>query len=142
VIGDCNHFDMQRVSYDRMFAGQMVQELDEETPRRRDRPGRADLRRPLARLQGARAAARRAGVPARRQPGPAVDGLGGRGPNDGADNIRPVKPDRKQSTTRIDGIQAAVTALDGIVRAPEVAKKLTRVTGTRIRLLMGDRVPD
>jgi hypothetical protein len=31
VIGDCNHFDMQRVSYDRMFAGQMVQELDEET---------------------------------------------------------------------------------------------------------------
>ncbi len=49
--------------------------------------------------------------------------------NDGADNIRPIKPDRKQSSTRIDGIQAAVTGLDGIVRAPDVAKKLTRVTG-------------
>jgi phage terminase large subunit-like protein len=37
--------------------------------------------------------------------------------NDGADNIRPVKPNRQQSTSRIDGIQALVTALDGIVRA-------------------------
>jgi hypothetical protein len=129
VIGDCNHFDMQRVSYDRMFAGQMVQELDTETPRRRDRPGRADLRRPLACLQGARAAAGRAGVPARRQPGPAVDGLGRRGEERRRRQHPPVKPDRKQSSTRIDGIQAAVTALDGIVRAPEVAKGLTRVKG-------------
>ena len=30
VIGDCRHFDMQRVSYDRMFAGQLVQEIAED----------------------------------------------------------------------------------------------------------------
>jgi len=30
-----------------------------------------------------------------------------------------VKPDRRQSSTRVDGIQAAVTGLDGIVRAIE-----------------------
>jgi hypothetical protein len=40
--------------------------------------------------------------------------------NDGLDNIRPVKPDRQKSVTRIDGIQAAVTGLDGRLR---VAKK-------------------
>ncbi len=31
ILEDCRHFDMQRISYDRMFAGgQIVQELDEE----------------------------------------------------------------------------------------------------------------
>ena len=37
--------------------------------------------------------------------------------NDGLDNIRPVKPDRKKSSARIDGFQAAVTGLDGVIRS-------------------------
>jgi phage terminase large subunit-like protein len=37
---------------------------------------------------------------------------------DGNDNIRPVKPDRHKSSARIDGIAAAVMALDGYVRRP------------------------
>ena len=38
---------------------------------------------------------------------------------DDLDNIRPVKPNRKKSSTRIDGFQAAVTGLDGVVRTVE-----------------------
>ena len=129
VIGDCNHFDMQRVSYDRMFAGQMVQELDTEVrgvevvPVAQTYAGLSPACKELERLLGAKAF-RHGGNPVLRWMASVVEVR-----NDGADNIRPVKPDRRQSSTRIDGIQAAVTALDGIVRAPEVAKKLTRVTG-------------
>ena len=36
---------------------------------------------------------------------------------DETDNVRPVKPNRRSSMRRIDGIQAAVTGLDGWVRA-------------------------
>lgn len=130
VIGDCKHFDMQRVSYDRMFAGQMVQELDSElrgvevVPVAQTYVGLSPACKELERLLGA-TAFRHGGNPVLRWMASVVEVK-----NDGSDNIRPVKPDRRQSSTRIDGIQAAVTALDGIVRAPEVAKKLTRVTGT------------
>ncbi|MBA3781193.1 MAG: terminase large subunit [Nocardioides sp.] len=129
VIGDCKHFDMQRVSYDRMFAGQMVQELDTEVrgvevvPVAQTYAGLSPACKELERLLGA-GAFRHGNNPILRWMASVVEVR-----NDGADNIRPVKPDRKQSSTRIDGIQAAVTGLDGIVRAPEVAKKLTRVTG-------------
>lgn len=132
VIGDCKHFDMQRVSYDRMFAGQMVQELDTEVrgvqvvPVAQTYAGLSPACKEMERLLGA-GAFRHGGNPVLRWMASVVEVK-----NDGADNIRPVKPDRRQSSTRIDGIQAAVTALDGIVRAPEVAKKLTRVTG-RVR---------
>lgn len=132
VIGDCRHFDMQRVSYDRMFAGQMVQELDQELrgveimPVSQTYAGLSPACKELERLVGS-SAFRHGANPVLRWMASVVEVK-----NDGADNIRPVKPDRKQSSTRIDGIQAAVTALDGIVRAPEVAKKLTRVTG-RVR---------
>jgi phage terminase large subunit-like protein len=47
--------------------------------------------------------------------------------NDGLDNIRPVKPNRQQSVTRIDGIQAAVTAMDGLIRAIRTEPADTRV---------------
>lgn len=129
VIGDCQHFDMQRVSYDRMFAGQMVQELDAESrgvevvPVAQTYAGLSPACKELERLLGAQAF-RHGGNPVLRWMASVVEVR-----NDGADNIRPVKPDRRQSSTRIDGIQAAVTALDGIVRAPEVASKLTRVKG-------------
>jgi phage terminase large subunit-like protein len=129
VVGDCKHFDMQRVSYDRMFAGQMVQELDTELrgveimPVAQTYSGLSPACKELERLLGS-AAFRHGANPILRWMASVVEVR-----NDGSDNIRPVKPDRKQSSTRIDGIQAAVTALDGIVRAPEVASKLTRVTG-------------
>jgi phage terminase large subunit-like protein len=30
VLGDCRHLDMQRISFDRMFAGQLTQELNSD----------------------------------------------------------------------------------------------------------------
>jgi phage terminase large subunit-like protein len=129
IIGDCKHLDMQRISYDRMFAGQMVQEIDEEVrgvqvvPVAQTYAGLSPACKELERLVGSQAV-RFGGNPVMRWMASMVEVR-----NDGADNIRPVKPDRKQSISRIDGIQAAVTGLDGIVRAPEAAKKLTRVTG-------------
>jgi phage terminase large subunit-like protein len=129
IVGDCKHLDMQRISYDRMFAGQMVQELDEEmrgvevVPVAQTYAGLSPACKELERLIGAQAV-RFGANPVLRWMASMVEVR-----NDGADNIRPVKPDRKQSTSRIDGIQAAVTGLDGIVRAPEAAKKLTRVKG-------------
>jgi phage terminase large subunit-like protein len=129
IIGDCRHLDMQRVSYDRMFAGQMVQELDEElrgvevVPVAQTYAGLSPACKELERLLGA-GLFRHGANPVLRWMAANVEVR-----NDGSDNIRPVKPDRRQSTYRIDGIQAAVTGLDGIVRAPDVAKKLTRVKG-------------
>lgn len=38
---------------------------------------------------------------------------------DGADNIKPVKPDRRKSTKRIDGIAAVIDGLYGWLHAPE-----------------------
>jgi phage terminase large subunit-like protein len=127
VIGDCRHFDMQRVSYDRMFAGQMVQELDTEvrgvtvTPVAQTYTGLSPACKELERLLGS-GAFRHGGNPVLRWMASVVEVR-----NDGADNIRPVKPDRRQSSTRIDGIQAAVTALDGIVRA-EIKPEATGIS--------------
>lgn len=129
VIGDCKHFDMQRVSYDRMFAGQMVQELDSElrgvevVPVAQTYTGLSPACKELERLLG-RAEFAHGGNPVLRWMASVVEVK-----KDDAENIRPVKPDRKLSSTRIDGIQATVTALDGLVRAPEPTKGLTRVTG-------------
>jgi phage terminase large subunit-like protein len=129
VIGDCRHLDMQRVSYDRMFAGQLVQELDTElagieiAPVAQTFIGLSPACKELERLLGAQAF-RHGGNPALRWMASVVEVK-----NDGSDNIRPVKPDRAKSTSRIDGIQAAVTAMDGLVRAPAKPKGLTRVTG-------------
>jgi phage terminase large subunit-like protein len=107
---------MQRISYDRMFAGPLIQELDVElrseiVPVAQTYAGLSPACKELERLMGAKAF-RHGGHPVMRWMASMVEVR-----NDGADNIRPVKPDRKQSTSRIDGIQAAVTALDGLVRA-------------------------
>lgn len=127
VIGDCRHLDMQRVSYDRMFAGQMVQELDEElggvdiVPVAQTFLGLSPACKELERLVGARAF-RHGGHPILRWMASVVETK-----NDGSDNIRPVKPDRKKSIARIDGIQAAVTALDGFIRQPRAEETDDRV---------------
>jgi phage terminase large subunit-like protein len=121
VIGDCKHLDMQRVSYDRMFAGQLVQELDAEldgqqiTPVSQTFLGLSSACKEMDRLVRA-GQMRHGGHPVLRWMAAAVEVK-----NDGADNIRPVKPDRQKSISRIDGIQAAVTGLDGYVRREAAA---------------------
>lgn len=117
VIGDCNHFDMQRVSYDRMFAGQLVQELDEElkgvevVPVAQTFMGLSPASKEMERMWS-NGTMRHEGNPAMRWMASVVEVK-----NDGLDNIRPVKPDRKKSSARIDGFQAAVTGLDGVIRS-------------------------
>ena len=128
VVGDCQHFDMQRVSYDRMYAGQMVQEIEADTgatpwPVTQSYAGLSSACKELERMLGA-GLFRHGGNPILRWMASVVEVR-----KDDADNMRPVKPDRRKSSTRIDGIAAAVNGLDGIVRAPEMAKKLTRVKG-------------
>lgn len=123
VIGDCRHLNMQRISYDRMFAGQMVQEIDTElrgvdvVPIAQTFLGLSPACKELERMLGSQAF-RHGGNPILRWMASVVEVK-----NDGADNIRPVKPDRQQSIARIDGIQAAVTGLDGFVRRPKVTSR-------------------
>ncbi len=50
---------------------------------------------------------------------------------DQTDNLRPVKPDREKSLTRIDGIQAAVTGLDGWIRTASKARDRKVIVGSR-----------
>lgn len=119
VIGDAKHLDLQRVSYDRMFAGQLVQELAEELDGvemasvAQTFMGLSPAMKEFERLIGARGM-RHGGNPVLRWMASVVEVK-----NDGLDNIRPVKPNRQKSSSRIDGIQAAVTALDGVIRRPQ-----------------------
>ncbi|WP_030599775.1 terminase TerL endonuclease subunit, partial [Kitasatospora aureofaciens] len=115
IIADCRRLDVQRVSYDRMFAGQMVQRLESKT-RGVDvvpvaqtylgmSPGSKELERLLREGQ-----VRHGGNPILRWNALCCEVY-----TDGNDNIRPVKPDRNKSSSRIDGIAASVMALDGYV---------------------------
>jgi phage terminase large subunit-like protein len=127
VIGDCNHLDMQRVTYDRMFAGQLVQEIDAEVkgvtivPLAQTYMGLSPSCKELERFV-MNESIRHGGNPVLRWMASVVEAK-----NDGLDNIRPVKPDRAKSSKRIDGIQAAVTGLDGWVRTAHLAKRSSRV---------------
>ena len=128
VLADCKHLDMQRISYDRMFAGQMTQNIARETdvevvPVAQTFLGLSSACKELERLVNA-GAIRHGGHPIMRWMADVVEVK-----NDGLDNIRPVKPDRKKSMARIDGIQAAVTGLDGWVR--RVQETDTRITSWR-----------
>ncbi|MGW6754520.1 terminase large subunit [Streptomyces sp. NPDC055006] len=118
IIEDCRRLDVQRVSYDRMFAGQLVQRVEMKT-RGVDLvpiaqtylgmgPGAKELERQLR-----EGTIRHGGNPVLRWHASCVEILA-----DGNDNFRPVKPDRKKSSSRIDGIAAAVMAMDGYVRRP------------------------
>ena len=133
VIGDCKHFDMQRVSYDRMFAGQLVQEIDAEvkgveiTPVAQTFQGLSPASKEMERLWTS-GQMRWDGNPVMRWMASVVETK-----DDGLDNIRPVKPDRKKSSARIDGFQAAVTGLDGIVRSNLKKKSNLIYTGSSTR---------
>ncbi|MFE7466357.1 terminase large subunit [Streptomyces sp. NPDC057499] len=118
IIADCRRLDVQRISYDRMFAGQLVQRIEQKT-RGVDvvpvaqtylgmSPGSKELERLLreGRLH-------HGGNPILRWNASVVEVY-----RDGNDNLRPVKPDRGKSSARIDGIAAVVMALDGYVRRP------------------------
>lgn len=118
IIADCRRLDVQRISYDRMFAGQLVQRIEAKT-RGVDvvpiaqtylgmSPGCKELERLLREGR-----IRHGGNPVLRWNASVVEVY-----RDGNDNMRPVKPDRGKSSARIDGIAAAVMALDGYVRRP------------------------
>jgi phage terminase large subunit-like protein len=133
VIGDCKHFNMQRVSFDRMFAGQLVQELDadlkgvELAPVAQTFLGLSPACKEMERLWS-NGQMRHEENPVMRWMASVVEVK-----NDGLDNIRPVKPDRKKSSSRIDGFQAAVTAMDGIVRTSLKKKSSVIYTGSSTR---------
>lgn len=116
VIRDSWHTDMQRIGYDRMFAGQMVQRVDRElrgvevVPVAQTFLGQSPAVKELLRLLGP-AALRHGGNPVARWMASVVESKG-----DGNDNLRLVKPDRAKSQARIDGMAALVTALDGYLR--------------------------
>lgn len=118
IISDCRRLDVQRISYDRMFAGQLVQRIDAKT-RGVDLvpvaqtylgmgPGSKELERLLREER-----IRHGGNPILRWNAGCAEIYA-----DGNDNIRPVKPDRQKSSARIDGIAATVMAMDGYLRRP------------------------
>ena len=131
IIGDARHFDMQRISYDRMFAGQIVQELDQELRGVEVNPvgqgflGLSAPAKEFERLLGA-GTIRVPEDPVTRWMASVVEVK-----RDETDNIRPVKPNRQKSLTRIDGIQAAVTGLDGWLRTASKSTSRKVVVGSR-----------
>lgn len=125
ALADCRIVDMQRISYDRMFAGQMVQELDAElkgvdvVPVAQTFLGQSPAIKELLRLLGMTEKGveagriRHGGDPVARWMASVVETK-----TDGQDNYRLVKPERGKSQARIDGIAAMVTGLDGYLRRP------------------------
>ena len=125
VLDDCKFFDVQRIGYDRMFAGQLVQNVDRETKRGLVveplaqtflglSAGCKEMDR-LLRME----ALQHGGHPVLRWMASVVEVIA-----DGNDNIRTVKPNRNKSAARIDGVQASVMGLSGYLRRP---KKKSRV---------------
>jgi phage terminase large subunit-like protein len=118
-------YRLRRLSYDRMFAGQMVQHLDAAgIPTAAIAqtlvglgPGSKELERLV--LNGD---VRHGGHPVLRWNVSDVEVV-----RDGNDNIKPVKPDRAQTTRRIDGVTALVMGLDGWIRRERPKRR--RVVG-------------
>lgn len=131
IIGDARHFDMRRISYDRMFAGQIVQEIDQELRGVEVNPvgqgflGLSAPAKEFERLLGSQTV-RFPDDPVTRWMASVVEVK-----RDETDNLRPVKPNRQQALTRIDGIQAAVTGLDGWIR--------TATQNTHRKVVVGSR---
>lgn len=136
ALEDCKQVNLRRISYDRMFAGQMVQEIDEElrgvdvVPVAQTYLGQSPAIKELWRLLGktesgeVAGSMRHGGDPVSRWMASVVETT-----SDGQDNYRLVKPNRNKSQARIDGIAAMTTGLDGYVRRGGAKKQLTRVTG-------------
>ncbi|MEV6159407.1 terminase TerL endonuclease subunit [Nonomuraea sp. NPDC052129] len=132
VEADCKLLDVVRIGYDRMFAGQMVQELDthlrgvQVVPIAQTFLGQSPSIKELQRLLGRSgeqveaSRLRHGGNPVARWMAKVVEVR-----DDGNDNYRLVKPERAKSQARIDGMAACVTGLDGYVRREK--KKSSRM---------------
>jgi phage terminase large subunit-like protein len=136
ALEDCKIVNLRRIGYDRMFAGQMVQEMDEAlrgvevAPIAQTYVGQSPAIKEIWRLLGKTdkgqeaGRMRHGGDPVTRWMASVVETTG-----DGMDNYRLVKPHRGKSQARIDGIAAMTTGLDGYLRRGGNKKQLTRVTG-------------
>ena len=122
IVADCRQVDIESIGYDRMFAGQMVQNIAGELSGCHMRPvaqtflGTSPGIKELLRLLGhndveAPPRMRQGGDPVTRWMASVVEAK-----DDGNDNLRLVKPERAVSQARIDGIAAAVMGLDGYLR--------------------------
>lgn len=118
ILKDCRTYNMQRISYDRMFAGQLVQRVDSKSrgvelaPVAQTYLGMGPGAKELERLLREGLVVH-GGNPILRWMASVVEIIA-----DQNDNFRPVKPDRHKSASRIDGIAALVMALDGYIRRP------------------------
>lgn len=128
AVGDSRHYDLQRISYDRMFAGHIVQEIDQAArgvdlvPVGQGFVGIGPAAKEFERLINGGL------VILPDDPVSRWMALWVETKTDETDNVRPVKPNRRSSMRRIDGIQAAVTGLDGWVRAGLNTKPERKVT--------------
>ncbi|WP_214327858.1 terminase large subunit [Nonomuraea sediminis] len=126
VLADCRHVDMQRLGYDRMFAGQLVQNLDsalrgvDVVPIAQTFVGQSPSIKELQRLLGksgdqiGAGRVRHGGHPVARWNAQVVEVK-----DDGQDNHKLIKPERLKSQARIDGIAAMAFGLDGYLRRPK-----------------------
>jgi phage terminase large subunit-like protein len=116
VIADSWHTDMRRIGYDRMFAGQLVQNVDKAlrgvdvVPVAQTFLGQSPSVKEVLRLLG-REDLRHGGNPVARWMASVTESR-----KDENDNLRLVKPDRGRSQARIDGMAAMVIGMDGWVR--------------------------
>lgn len=116
-------FDLKRVSHDRWQAGPVVQHLTGASIDSNPVPQTfAGMSAPAKRLEELVLSGgfRHQGHPVLRWNAAVVDVK-----VDVAANIRPVKPNRQQSSSRVDGITASVMALDGAIRAERVPDPAT-----------------
>jgi phage terminase large subunit-like protein len=136
VLADCKLLDMARIGYDRMFAGQMVQELDaalrgvDVVPVAQTFLGQSPAVKELQRLLGksgdqtSPGRVRHGGHPVARWMASVVEVK-----DDGQDNYKLIKPERLKSQARIDGIAACIIGLDGYLRRPKKKSGRMVVTG-------------
>jgi phage terminase large subunit-like protein len=121
VLDSAKQYDLQQVSYDRLFAGQLVQNLAatriDVAPVSQTFVGLSTASKELERMT-LTCRLQHGGHKVLRWHAECVEVL-----RDNSDNIKPVKPDRNKSTKRIDGIAAEVMALDGYLRRPVKARR-------------------
>jgi phage terminase large subunit-like protein len=116
ILADSRTYRIQRISYDRMFAGGSLQRIEanpriaEVTPMSQTYLGMGPASKETERLLRERAFVHDGHKVLRWNAG-CVEVI-----RDGNDNIRPVKPKRDESSARIDGIAALVMAVDGYLR--------------------------
>lgn len=116
ILEDSRRYRIQRISYDRMFTGGSLQRIEanprigEVVPVNQTYMGLSPAAKETERLLLEKAA-RHDGHKLLRWNAECVEVI-----RDGNDNIRPVKPDRGKSSSRIDGVAALVNAVDGYLR--------------------------